>query len=329
MPPENILRGWVPVQFVIESEEISFLWMDFSGLDISEPFFRQTLAKMTEREHKLQSTSLQDLITIGSREPAIRPSCLIFHVSRCGSTLLANALRAGCNCIALSEPKIITDLFHFCNHLPGPAQHLRGSILQSVINLYGSYQTTQRHVVIKLASWNLLSFHMFRAIWPDTPCILLIRDPGEVIISNLKPGGWLNFRANPRCASRLVELDEMQVTQMSDIEFCARVIKHLNEAALQWIDSKLMIIDYNMINIGLMPTIAEFIGFEATELNLNAVKSIFQVYSKDQNGMKAFEDDRASKRLQAAQLITGRDAKLAKDSYKLLMQRALSNSPCS
>jgi hypothetical protein len=321
--PENTLRGWVPVEFVIESGEMSFHWMDFSGVDISEPFFRQTVAKMVDRGNQQKTSSIHDLISIGSRTPAIRPSCLIFHVSRCGSTLLANALRAGCNCITLSEPKIITDLFHFCNELPAPAQFLRDSILQSIVNLYSNYQKKQRNIIIKLASWNLLSFGIFRKIWPDVPCILLIRHPGEVIVSNLKPGGWLNFRSNPQCASRLLELDEMQVEQISDMEFCARVIKRLNETALEFIDARLMIIDYNMIDAGLMPAIAEFIGFNSAELDWNAVKSTFQVYAKDQNGTRAFEDDRAAKRSQAAQLIAGSSADLATGFYNVLLQRAI------
>jgi hypothetical protein len=327
VPLETILRGWVPVQFVIESGEIFFRWMDFSGIDISEPFFRQTLAKMAGQEDKTQTSSMQDLVTIGSRMPAIQPSCLIFHVSRCGSTLLANALRAGCNCIALSEPKIITDLFHFCNELPAPAQHLRDSILQSVVNLYANYQGTQQKVIIKLASWNLLSFHVFRKLWPSTPCILLIRHPGEVIVSNLKPGGWLNFRSSPQCASGLLELDETQVGQLSDIEFCARIVERLNDAALECSDTKLMIVDYNMIDIDLMPAIAEFIGFDRADLDWNAVKSTFHVYSKDQNGIRVFEDDRAAKRSHAAQLVTGSSAALAMESYNVLLRRALDNFP--
>jgi len=325
--PENKLCGWVPVEFLIESDEMSFHWMDFSGVNIYEPFFRQTVAKMVERGNQKKASSMQDLIRIGSRTPPIPPSCLIFHVSRCGSTLLANALRASCNCIVLSEPKIITDLFHFCNDLPAPAQLLRDSILQSIVNLYAGYQGIQRNIIIKLASWNLLSFRLFRKVWPDVPCILLIRHPGEVIVSNLKPGGWLNFRSNPQCASRLLELDEMQVEQTSDMEFCARVIKRLNETALEFINARLMIIDYNMIDAGLMPAIAEFIGFNSAGLDWNAVKSTFQVYAKDQNGTRAFEDDRVAKRSQAAQLITGSSADLATESYNLLLQRALNNFP--
>lgn len=325
MSPENMSGGWVPVEFRIESGEMSFHWMDFSGVDISEPFFRQTVAKMVDRGNQQKTSSMQDLINIGSRTPAIHPSCLIFHVSRCGSTLLANALRAGCNCITLSEPKIITDLFHFCNKPPTPAQFLRDSILQSIVNLYANYQRTQRNIIIKLASWNLLSFDLFRKIWPDVPCILLIRNPGEVIVSNLKPGGWLNFRSNPQCASRLLDLDEMQLEQISDMEFCARVIERLNETALEFIDPKLMIIDYNMIDADLMTAITEFIGFDSSKLDWNAVKSAFHVYAKDQNGRRTFEDDREAKRSQAAQFIRGSSADLAMKSYTLLLRKALNN----
>ncbi len=236
---------------------------------------------------------------------------------------MANALRAGCNCITLSEPKIITDLFHFCKELPAPAQFLRGSILQSIVNLYANYQKTQRTIIIKLASWNLLSFDLFRKIWPDVPCILLIRHPGEVIVSNLKPGGWLNFRSNPQCASRLLELDEPQVEQISDMEFCARVIKRLNETALKFINAGLMIIDYNMINADLMTAIAGLIGLDSAELDWNAFQSKFHVYAKDLNGTRAFEDDRVAKRSHAAQLVRGSSADLAIGYYNMLLQRAL------
>jgi len=325
MSSENKLRGWVPVKFVIKSGEMSFQWMDFSSVDISQPFFRQTVEKMVKLGNRIKTSSVQDLITIGSRLATVHPSCLIFHVSRCGSTLLANALRATGNCVALSEPKIITDLFHFCHDLPVSAQELRDSILQSVVNLYATYQGMQRNVVIKLASWNLLNLRSFRKIWPQTPCILMIRDPGEVIISNLKPGGWLAFRSEPRCASRLLELDETQVAQLSDIEFCTQVIKRLNEAALEGIDIKWMIIDYNMFDFDVMPTIAQFIGFDRSILDWNAVQSTFRRYSKDQDGIRIFEDDRAEKRSKADQLITGSSADLAKESYNSLLRMTLAN----
>jgi hypothetical protein len=326
MSPENTLHGWVPVQFAIESGEIFFRWMELSATDISEPFFRQTVEKLIKLGNKTRTTKVQELIMMGGSTPAIRPSCLIFHVSRCGSTLLTNALRASTNCIVLSEPKVITDLFHFCYDLPAAARGLRDSILQSIVNLYATLEGKQRSLVIKLASWNVLNLRMFRKLWPETPYILLIRSPVEVIISNLKPGGWLAFRCDPKCSAGLLELGEMQVAQMSDIEFCARVIKRLNEAAQEGMDSKGMILDYSMLDFNLMPAIAEFIGFDKMPLNRDAVMSTFRMYSKDQNGIRVFEDDRPEKRRKAGELITAADADLAKESYNSLLRIALDQS---
>jgi hypothetical protein len=316
-------HGWVPVQFIIKSGEISFRWMDFSSVDIAEPFFRQTVKKMVTLGNKTETSTVQDLIRIGSSLAPIRPACLIFHVSRCGSTLLTNALRGSRNCVALSEPKIITDLFHFCPELPSPVQELKDSILQSVMNLYAAYQGTQQNIVIKLASWNLLNLHAFQRVWPETPCILLIRDPREVIISNLKPGGWLAFRSDPTCASRLLERGEMEVAQMSDIEFCACVIQRLMNGALAGIDSKWMVIDYNAFDADLMPAILEFIGFNKLTVDWNAVQSAFRVYSKDENGIAVFEDDRAAKRSLADQLMTGSAGELSTASYSSLLRLAV------
>jgi hypothetical protein len=327
MSTENTLRGWVPVKFVFRSGEMCFRWMDFSSIDISEPFFRHTLERMTKLGTQEKTSSVRRLIEIGNSIPPIRPSCLIFHVSRCGSTLLTNALRATGHCIALSEPRIITDLFHFCHDLPASALELRDSILQSVVNLYASCHGAPRSIVIKLASWNLLSLSTFRRIWPETPCILLIRDPGEVIISNLKPGGWLAFKSEPACGARLLELNEAQVAQMSEVEFCARVVKKLNEAALEGIDAEWMIIDYNMLDAGLMPTILDFVGLDQAALDWDAVQSTFRMYAKDQDGIKVFENDREEKRRKANQLITGSSADLAKESYNSLHRMTLTNLP--
>lgn len=318
---ENIERGWVPVKIAVNSGELAFLWMDFSSVEISDPFFRQTVEKMARMGAKTKTSNVQELIDAGSRLPTVQPSCLIFHVSRCGSTLLSNALRAAGNCIALSEPKVITDLFHVSHRLPASAQKSRNQILQSVVNLYAACQGQHRNVVIKLASWNLLSLQHFREIWPQTPCILMIRDPAEVIVSNLKPGGWLAFRSEPAGGSRLLEMGEAEVGQMSDIEFCAQVIKKLNDAALKGIDDKWMIIDYDAFNFDLMPAIAQFIGFEKAALNWNAVQSTFRMYSKDADGTRVFDDDRAEKRTKAAQLITGSSAALAKESYNALLRK--------
>jgi hypothetical protein len=327
MSHENTLQGWVPVQFETKSGEMLFRWMDFSSVDISEPFFRQTVKKMVKLGSRTKNSRVQDLITIGSRIAAIRPSCLIFHVSRCGSTLLTNALRAAGNCIALSEPDIITDLFHSRRDLPATALEQRDSILQSMVNLYATYQGTQRNMVVKLASTNLLSLHAIQKVWPETPCILLIRDPGEVVISNLKPGGWLAYRSHPAYAASVLGMDEIQVAEMSDIEFCTRAIQRLNEAALEGVDNKWMIIDYNMLNFALMPAIVEFIGLDRANLNWEAMQSTFHMYSKDEDGIKVFEDDREEKRANASQLIASSNANLAKKSYDLLLQMSLANLP--
>jgi len=249
------------------------------------------------------------------------PACIIAHVSRCGSTLLTNALREIGNCVALSEPSIVTDIFE-PSHCLADQPVLRRLFSHSVINIYSAYRGYRAAVVVKLASWNTCVLHQIRAVWPSVPFVLLIRNPLEIIVSQLSPGGWLDLRAQ---SPGIMSLLNLNTSTLDNVHFCACLLRTLYSAMLHAIDDKCFILDYSMLNINTVAQIASIAGLESTSGALESVDHTFRRYSKDVDGTKAFSDDVSSKLRTASRLIDAATIEYVMAPYVQLLNAAKSN----
>lgn len=118
----------------------------------------------------------------------IAPTAFIFHVSRCGSTLLTEMLATLGSCIALSEPPVLDAFFRF--HHRDPAASDGARTLRGLVAALGQRRTgRERHCVIKLDSWHLAWAGWLRELFPRTPFVVLYRDPREVLASHRRQRG--------------------------------------------------------------------------------------------------------------------------------------------
>ena len=90
------LRGWMPVDAVVVNGRPGLAWIDMSGVRLAEPFFQQTIDRLKARDPNREQlfTEFDTLVQLEKQFDSVPPSGFIFHSSRCGSTLLANACRA-------------------------------------------------------------------------------------------------------------------------------------------------------------------------------------------------------------------------------------------
>src|SRR5262249_49488944 len=89
--PEQ-MRYWLPVDAIIDEGRPAIEWMDFAGVEFDEPFFVETVARVKANDTKRTVvTDLDLLLQFEKIADNLQPSGFIFHASRCGSTLLANA----------------------------------------------------------------------------------------------------------------------------------------------------------------------------------------------------------------------------------------------
>ncbi len=89
--------GWLPIQIVRLGDQLVVDWAYFGAAPLRAPFFegdiRQALARPFGRLFRYRMT-LADFVAHADGTQSLTPSGLIFHMSRCGSTLVSQMLAA-------------------------------------------------------------------------------------------------------------------------------------------------------------------------------------------------------------------------------------------
>lgn len=160
--------------------DVQFQWIDPN--DLAEPFFfeageRQGGSRWIVRIDRADIPNLP-----------VAPAALgglIFHVGRCGSTLVSQALKLGAP--VFSEPEALANLL-----LP-PFGSWRKSELTALTRwVLGCYaQAAPGRAIVKLTSWLVLFSDIIETAAPGTPSVFVHRDPGDVARSMMaQPPGW-------------------------------------------------------------------------------------------------------------------------------------------
>lgn len=130
------------------------------------------------------------MIDVSENLEFIAPTAFIFHVSRCGSTLLTQLLSTDERHIVISEAPLIDDVLNLNKKQPDIPQSDFDAALQAVIKFLGRKRTgLEEQLFIKLDSWHIFMHPIFRRLYPNTPFILLYRSPEEVYYSHQKQRG--------------------------------------------------------------------------------------------------------------------------------------------
>lgn len=185
--PDTALRSWLPYKL---REQESAQWL-YTGMEpYTEPFFDETIYKckgLSENNRFKRSMSSCDVLPEWSIANALQPAAIIFHVSRCGSTLLSQLLGLDSRHIVLSEVPFFDELLR-----AGYASGGRdlSHLLPHALSFYAQKRSgNETRLFIKTDSWHLFFYEQLRTLYPDIPFILLYRRPDEVIFSQEKKKG--------------------------------------------------------------------------------------------------------------------------------------------
>jgi hypothetical protein len=226
------LARWTPVALDLEAPTPWIEWGDFGVLRFSEPFFDDTVARWAggDPPPPLVRTGLDALVAL-DQAPSLDPSGLIFHLSRCGSTLLARLLGQVAGCVVVSEPSLINQVLLASPEIVDEDTRVR--LLRLLIRALGRQRLgDERHLVVKLSSWNVRQLALFERAFPAAPRIWLQRRPAEVLASLLAESPeWLRFRSTPDAAGALFGIAEAELATLDATAFQARVLSALLQAA--------------------------------------------------------------------------------------------------
>ena len=190
----NPINNWYPVKLYQEGDGLKCKWKYFKGIDFTDPFFDDTILRAGSLEINYNQykpvSDLSILIEWADNINTVEPTLFIFHVSRCGSTLLTQLLGLSDQHIVLSEVPFIDDILKQLNIDEWLTNTEYQAILKAAINLYGRrFNIKQEKLFIKTDSWHLYYLPLFRLLYPSTPFLLLFRNPEEVLHSQQKKRG--------------------------------------------------------------------------------------------------------------------------------------------
>src|SRR5450755_3500141 len=96
MNPAAEFDGWVPMRVGWEQGDPQVEWVRLGGERFIDPFFDDTIQRVLQHpfHQAFRRRTRLDEISEWRGRPAIAPRGFIFHMSRCGSTLVSQVLAA-------------------------------------------------------------------------------------------------------------------------------------------------------------------------------------------------------------------------------------------
>jgi hypothetical protein len=276
------LAQWTPIRLTVKPPDPVLEWCDLRGIRFEEPFFDQTVARWTggAEPRPVIRTTLQELAALDG-EPSLDPAGFVFHMSRCGSTLLSRLLSTLPGMVVAAEPGPINALLETDPDLVN--DEVLVTVLRLLIRALGRIRSgDETHYVVKLSSWNVRLLPLFRRAFPDTPWVWVHRRPEEVMASILAgPPGWMQLRHYPRRAEYLFGLDPFEVSTMAPEEFCARVLASMLEAWLAASGERSLVVDYRELPGAVWERVAPFFGLTPSARDIARMAEEARYYAKD------------------------------------------------
>ena len=250
--------GWLPVKLRFEPTKtggqgisVAASWANVGAERLVDPFLHETVARLDKQTVgagavplRRHTSGAEELLAAASSvgDRSVAPTAIIFHCSRCGSTLLCNALRAVASNAVVAEPGALNDLLRYLLYAksdhgslngadaPGGGPGLDGRALaHALATLFGQQRRpAEMRFILKTSSWNILHGGYLLSALPSaaaaasttseeaeapiaavpTPWVFLFRDPVEVAVSQLRePSGWMRLqKSRPSAAARLFGL---------------------------------------------------------------------------------------------------------------------------
>ncbi len=258
--------------------------------------------------------SLRSLAELTGREPVLPVKALIFHCSRCGSTLLTRLLELDAGRRVFAEPIALPKFLEA--HAGALVHGGAAGELRTFIHAFGlNPSPCERGLIVKLTSRSIAYLPAFRAAFPNVPFIYLFRDPVEVVASlEANPPPFLNDRQRELVAAEF-DSDPPNVGGFSRIQWLAWCVDRNLRLALRDRTSFNEAIDY-IHHASAYPALARELGSELPPPGITAVQWILGEHAK-QPGI-AFKAS-PTKRLTPDQIETVR--KVAGSAYELWRQQ--------
>ena len=228
------LRGWSPIRFFWQDGQPLVDWCLTDDIRFTDPFFEQTITRAMQDPFRVlfrHCTPIEALRELEAEDPVAAPTGFIYHMSRCGSTLVAQMLAALPDSLVISEAGPIDAVLQANRKNPLVTDKQRSDWLRWMIGALGRRADRKtKSFFVKLDCWQTVEMDLIRQAFPATPWIFVYRNPVEVMVSQFRqPAYWtLPGTLDPARFG----IDPLSVLQLPREQFCGRVLQATLRAAL-------------------------------------------------------------------------------------------------
>ncbi|MDQ6777388.1 MAG: sulfotransferase [Actinomycetota bacterium] len=302
--PAHGLQGWTPTAVEWAGARPAIRWCFTEGVEFTDPFFEQTIDRCLRDPFRLlfwRETGLESLAEFASASPGLPPVGFILHMSRCGSTLLAQMFARLPGVLVMSEPPSIDALLRSRSPRPETGDRDLVDWLRWMMSALGQpRQAGQRAFVVKLDAWAIFDLPLIRMAFPDAAYVFVYRDPVEVLVSQLDrrgyhmipgalPPDWFGFSAD-------------EVHAVSPEQYCAAVLAALCENALRAARAgELTLIEYRTLPAAVPDIVAPVFGIDIGSAERALLAGVAESNAK--NPLIPFVADGVEKRRRASPAV--------------------------
>jgi hypothetical protein len=326
------VNGLVPVAIDPESETGGggkVLWADIGDHLFQEWQFMYTVQTLAQRGQIGEAFTTDFSILLDDRILAdpIYPSGLIFHVSRCGSTLTAKAIARSPRHVVLNQAGPLQRGFWatITNDWEGEAKPTPENLKafrNLVLAMARRRRPDQRYSFVKFISWNTLYLDFISKAFPEVPAVFLYRNAVEVIASVLRETTAILWAKGRPQAGFLTGLPWRETIDMDVKRYLAICFAEYFRVALN-AGGRVSHINYTSISPESFPVILrQGLHFEPGDGEFELMVEQFRFHSKDDGDKTVFTSDSAEK--QSA--ISAEDKAMIDRECAALMQQ-LDRSP--
>ncbi len=244
-----------------------------------------------------------DLLEIDSLEPTL----LIFHMSRCGSTLVSKSLAHSRNNLVYGEANVFNSLLEYElkgseNNIPTKLNTKLRLKYQSLFKAMGRKRlNSHENYIVKFPSLYCRFITDFAEMFPNAKLLFLYRDPIEVMASlDQGPFNMIKERHTQRNYSAVA--DDPPSSNSANA-YAAKLLERSIISVLNSDSKNLSFMNYENLNRQNVPTLLEEMNLRMTSNEIEKIQHQFSFYSKEGRKLKKYSDDSAIKQALASDEI--------------------------
>lgn len=225
------LDAWTPIRVYGSAAEPLIDWAVIDA-PFADAFFEQTVHRAMQHPFNqvfARTTPFDILDALAETLPPIEPAGFVFHMSRCGSTLIAQMLSALADAIVLSEPQPLDGVLRL-RRAGGLDDEATVPRFRAMVAALCGPHHGERRAFVKFHAWHVFDLPLIARAFPETPWVFAFREPRAVLRSQAKlPGAEI---VPGTIDPLLAGVEPGALASVAPAEYCARMLAAFCVAAL-------------------------------------------------------------------------------------------------